>query len=116
MEARTARVTSAGSGRGRTSALAAAARAGRWRCPVRRPRRSEEVAAEPRAGGTALVVPLDVTDRPRCGRPLRRIAHEHGAVEARVISAGRNAPQRYWRDPAWRSSPPSPRPTWARSR
>lgn len=99
MEARTVWVTGAGSGMGRAAALAAA-RDGR---PValsgRRAQRLEEVAAEIRAdGGTALAVPLDVTDRTAVGPAAARIEEELGGIEALVLSAGLNAPHRYWRD------------------
>lgn len=99
MEARTVWVTGAGSGMGRAAALAAA-RDGR---PValsgRRAQRLEEVAAEIRAdGGTALAVPLDVTDRTAVGPAAARIEEELGGIEALVLSAGLNTPHRYWRD------------------
>ncbi|ASK65303.1 short-chain dehydrogenase [Brachybacterium avium] len=99
MGARTVWVTGAGSGMGRASALAAA-REGR---PValsgRRRPQLEEVAEQIRAeGGTALVVPLDVTDRAAVRSAADRIAQELGGVEALVLSAGLNAPRRYWRD------------------
>lgn len=99
MDARTAWVTGAGSGMGRASALAAA-REGR---PValsgRRVAALEEVADEIRAGGgTALVVPLDVTDRAAVREAAARISQELGGIEALVLSAGLNAPRRYWRD------------------
>ena len=99
MEARTAWVTGAGSGMGRASALAAARQGRPVALSGRRRETLEEVAAEIRAGGgTALVVPLDVTDRSAVREAAARIAHELGPVEALVLSAGRNAPQRYWRD------------------
>jgi len=99
MDARTVWVTGAGSGMGRASALAAA-RDGR---PValsgRRLSALDEVAEEIRAeGGAALAVPLDVTDRAAVRAAAARIEQELGPVEALVLSAGLNAPRRYWRD------------------
>src|SRR5699024_10311339 len=59
----------------------------------------EEVAAQIRAdGGTALVVPLDVTDREAVRSAAGQIEDELGGIEALVLSAGLNAPRRCWRD------------------
>src|SRR5699024_8725763 len=92
MQARTVWVTGAGPGMGRASALAAAPEG-------RRAQRLEEVAAQIRAdGGTALVVPLDVTDRDAVRSAAGRIEAELGDIEALVLSAGLNAPRRSWRD------------------
>lgn len=98
-EARTLWITGAGSGMGRAAALGAA-RDGR---PValsgRRPEKLEEVAEEVRTlGGAALAVPLDVTDRAAVRSAAARIEEELGGLGALVLSAGLNAPRRYWRD------------------
>jgi NADP-dependent 3-hydroxy acid dehydrogenase YdfG len=96
---RTVWTTGAGSGMGRATALAAA-RSG-WRVALsgRRPEALEAVAAEIAGlGGEALVVPLDVTDRAAVRAAADRIAAELGPVDAVVLSAGLNAPRRYWRD------------------
>lgn len=99
MGARTVWVTGAGSGMGRASALSAAEGGRPVALSGRRASALEEVAAEIRAaGGTALVVPLDVTDREAVREAAARIARELGEVEALVLSAGLNAPRRYWRD------------------
>lgn len=99
MNARTVWVTGAGSGMGRASALAAAQDGRPVAMSGRRVGALEEVAAEVRAaGGTALVVPLDVTDRAAVTAAPRRIEEELGSIEALVLSAGINAPRRYWRD------------------
>lgn len=99
MDAATVWVTGAGSGMGRASALAAAQDGRAVALSGRRPEMLEEVAEEIRAeGGRALTVPLDVTDRPSVAAAAARIARELGPIEALVLSAGRNAPHRYWRD------------------
>lgn len=99
MDARTAWVTGAGTGMGRASALAAAQRGRPVALSGRRTAALDEVAAQIRAdGGTALVVPLDVTDRAAVREAAARIERELGGVEALVLSAGLNAPRRYWRD------------------
>ena len=99
MQARTVWVTGAGSGMGRASALAAAQEGRPVALSGRRAQRLEEVAAQIRAdGGTALVVPLDVTDREAVRSAAGRIEDELGGIEALVLSAGLNAPRRCWRD------------------
>jgi len=99
MDVRTVWVTGAGSGMGRASALAAAQDGRPVALSGRRPEVLDEVAAEIRsAGGTALTVPLDVTDPGAVREAAARIEQELGAVEALVLSAGLNAPKRYWRD------------------
>src|SRR5690606_55410 len=98
MDARTVWVTGAGSGMGRASALVAAQDGRPVALSGRRPEPLEEVAAEIRAaGGTALVVPLDVADRAAVKAAAVRIGEELGSIEALVLSAGVNAPRRYWR-------------------
>lgn len=99
MDARTVWVTGAGSGMGRASALIAAQDGRAVALSGRRAGALEEVAAEIRAaGGTALVVPLDVADRAAVKAAALRIEEELGSIEALVLSAGLNSPRRYWRD------------------
>lgn len=84
---------------GRASALSAA-RSG-WKVALsgRRPDALEAVAAEiTDTGGVALVAALDVTDREAVGEAAVRIERELGPVDALVLAAGLNTPQRYWRD------------------
>lgn len=99
MDARTVWITGAGTGMGRAAALAAARDGRPLALSGRRPEVLDEVAEEIRAlGGTALAVPLDVTDRLAVRSAAARIEEELGGVEALVLSAGLNAPRRYWRD------------------
>lgn len=99
MDTRTLWITGAGSGMGRAAALAAAEDGRPIALSGRRPEVLEEVAREVRElGGTALPVPLDVTDREAVRAAAARIAQELGPIEALVLSAGMNAPRRYWRD------------------
>jgi len=90
-------VTGAGSGMGRASAIRAAAEGWAVALTGRREESLAQTAAEITAkGGTALPVPVDVQD------PAALLAaHEHirnalGAVNALVLSAGLNAPNRAW--------------------
>ena len=99
MDTPTLWITGAGSGMGRAAALAAAQDGRPIALSGRRPEVLEEVAREVRElGGTALPVPLDVTDREAVRAAAARIAQELGPIEALVLSAGMNAPRRYWRD------------------
>lgn len=99
MDTPTLWITGAGSGMGRAAALAAAEDGRPIALSGRRPEVLEEVAREVRElGGTALPVPLDVTDREAVRAAAARIAQELGPIEALVLSAGMNAPRRYWRD------------------
>ena len=99
MDARTVWITGAGTGMGRAAALAAARDGRPLALSGRRPEMLDEVAEEIRAlGGTALAGPLDVTDRLAVRSAAARIEEELGGVEAVVLSAGLNAPRRYWRD------------------
>ena len=99
MSTRTLWLTGAGSGMGRASAVAAA-RAG-WQVALSGRRREVlgEVAAQIEAhGGTALVVPLDVTDPEAVAAAAALIKQELGEVDAVVLSAGLNAKHRAWSD------------------
>ena len=99
MDTPTLWITGAGSGMGRAAALASAEDGRPIALSGRRPEVLEEVAREVRElGGTALPVPLDVTDREAVRAAAARIAQELGPIEALVLSAGMNAPRRYWRD------------------
>src|SRR5699024_10938914 len=83
MQACTVWVTGAWSGMGRASALAAAQEGRPVALSGGRVQRLEEVAVQIRAdGGTALVVPLDVTDRDAVRSAAGRIEDELGSIEA----------------------------------
>ncbi len=92
-------VTGAGSGMGRASALSAARNGRRVVLSGRREEALQQVADEVRrSGGTAAVVPLDVSDPAAVAETHARVRAEHGPVHDVVLSAGLNTPQRYWRD------------------
>jgi NADP-dependent 3-hydroxy acid dehydrogenase YdfG len=94
-------VTGAGSGMGRASAVAAANGGRRIALSGRRTEALEETARQVEdAGGTALVVPLDVTDADAVTEAHDTIASRWGAVGALVLSAGLNTPHRSWADQA----------------
>lgn len=96
---RTVWITGAGSGMGRATALQAA-RAG-WAVALsgRRPAPLEQLAGEIRAGGgTALALPLDVQDRAAVRETAAQVAERLGGIDALVLAAGLNAPQRRWDD------------------
>ena len=96
---RTVWITGGGSGMGRASALAAAANG--WSVAVSGRRREaleavvEEITAE---GGTALAVPLDVQDRAAIADAARTVSEHFGRLDALVLAAGLNSPQRRWDD------------------
>ncbi len=92
-------VTGGGSGMGRATAERAVASG--WSVAVsgRRTAQLEEVAAAiDAAGGTALVVPLDVTDASGAATARDAVLDRFGRLDALVLSAGRNVPQRTWGD------------------
>jgi NADP-dependent 3-hydroxy acid dehydrogenase YdfG len=90
-------VTGAGSGMGRASSVVAAAGGRRVALSGRRSDALEEVAREVEAaGGSAYVVPLDVTDVDAVAEAHRRIVGRWGAVSDLVLSAGLNTPRRSW--------------------
>ena len=92
-------ITGAGSGMGRAVAALAASRGYRVALSGRRPDALEETARAVRnAGGTALVVPLDATRDDEVSAASIRIERELGPLTHLVLSAGLNAPHRYWRD------------------
>lgn len=96
---RTLWITGGGSGMGRAVALAAAAHG--WQVAVSGRRREvldavvEEIAAD---GGAALAVPLDVRDRSAVAAAAQTIVDRFGGLDALVLAAGQNTPQRRWDD------------------
>jgi len=92
-------VTGAGSGMGRAAAVAAAGGGRRVALSGRRRDALDEVAAAvSAAGGEALVLPLDVTDRAGIDQALAAIRATWGGVDDLVLSAGLNTPRRTWED------------------
>jgi NADP-dependent 3-hydroxy acid dehydrogenase YdfG len=91
-------VTGAGSGMGRAAAVAAApgrrvALSGRRAGPL-----AETAALVERAGGEALVRPLDARDGAAVAEARATIVSTWGGVDDLVLSAGLNTPQRTWAD------------------
>lgn len=92
-------LTGAGSGMGRAAAVAAARRGWRVALSGRRVDPLEETARlVGKAGGKALVLPLDAGDPAAIRRGHATVAERWGAVTDLVLAAGLNVPQRYWRD------------------
>ncbi|MFE4950848.1 SDR family oxidoreductase [Leifsonia sp. NPDC056665] len=92
-------ITGAGSGIGRATAIEAA-RAG-WRVALtgrRAPALEETAAAVREAGGSALLVSGDATSDDVVLASLDRITATWGRLDALVLAAGLNAPQRRWAD------------------
>ncbi|WP_433861760.1 SDR family oxidoreductase [Streptomyces sp. L7] len=92
-------ITGAGSGIGRATAIEAAT-AG-WRVALtgrRAPALDETVAAVQEAGGAALVLPGDATSDDVIRASLDRITATWGRLDALVLAAGLNAPERRWAD------------------
>ena len=93
LEGKRAWITGAGSGIGRAGAEALAAAGAEIVLSGRRREQLEEVAgAIGRAGGSALVQPLDVADR----AAVERVGAAIGTVDILVNSAGVNTPKRFW--------------------
>ncbi len=91
-------VTGAGSGMGRAAAAAAAA-GRRIALSGRRPDALEETAdLVERAGGEALVLPLDVRDPTAIAGARDSIVAAWGGIDDLVLSAGLNTPRRTWAD------------------
>ncbi len=89
-------VSGAGSGMGRASAVELARAGRRIALSGRRMQALEETAALVReAGGDALVLPLDV-GRDDASAAVDRIVQEWGRIDALVLAAGLNAPNRMW--------------------
>jgi NADP-dependent 3-hydroxy acid dehydrogenase YdfG len=102
---RTILITGASSGIGRALALEYARGAASVALCARRTAKLEEVAGEVRAlGGTALVLPLDVTDPEAVADTLRRADRELGALDMVIANAGmgtrRHASRLTWQDVA----------------
>ncbi len=92
-------ITGAGSGMGRAVAESAARAGYLVALSGRRADALEETASIVRnAGGQALVVPMDATSDTEVGAAAGLIERELGPVSHLVLSAGLNAPRRYWRD------------------
>lgn len=86
---RSVAVTGASSGIGRATAIAFAAAGARVALVARRRAELERVAAEiTAAGGRALVVPADVTNRDAVGACFDRIVAAHAAIDVVVNNAG----------------------------
>ncbi len=89
LDGRTALVTGASSGIGRAIAIAFAAAGARVALGARRIDRLEALAEEIRAaGGEALAVPLDVTDRAAIDAALEAISARFGLVDVAFNNAG----------------------------
>jgi NAD(P)-dependent dehydrogenase (short-subunit alcohol dehydrogenase family) len=98
-EGRTLWVTGAGSGVGRAVALSAAAAGARVALTGRRAPALAETATRVRdAGGFALELPCDTTQPDALEQTYASLGAQWGAPTDLVLSAGLNAPQRYWRD------------------
>ena len=91
-------VTGAGSGMGRAAAVAAGGLGWRVALSGRRGDRLDETAGlVDRAGGSALVLPLDTRDVESIGGGRAAIAERWGSVTDLFLSAGLNMPSRYLR-------------------
>lgn len=91
-------VSGAGSGMGRASAVELARGGRRIALSGRRPGALEDTAELVReAGGEALVLPLDVGREDALG-VARSILDRWGRIDALVLAAGLNTPQRMWAD------------------
>lgn len=83
-------VTGAGRGIGRAMALAYAEEGARVALVSRSPEQLTEGVREiERRGGTALALPLDITDPAAVEAGFARVEAEHGAVDVLVNNAGR---------------------------
>jgi NADP-dependent 3-hydroxy acid dehydrogenase YdfG len=92
-------ITGAGSGVGRAVALSAAAAGARVILTGRRPAALAETAALVReAGGFSLELVCDTTQADALQETYDSLRDRWGAPTDLVLSAGLNAPQRYWRD------------------
>lgn len=99
MTAKVLWITGGGSGMGAASAVAAARDGWRVVLSGRRRDRLEQVADEVRAvGGTADVVPLDVTDGDAVPAARDAVLGRHGRIDGLVLAAGLNSPARRWDD------------------
>ena len=99
MTAKVLWTTGGGSGLGAASAVAAARDGWTVVLSGRRPDRLEEVADTVRAaGGSAEVLPLDVTDADAVTAARDRVLERHGRIDGLVLAAGLNTPARRWAD------------------
>ena len=96
---RTVWITGAGSGVGRAVARSAAAHGARVALTGRRAEALAETAALVRSeGGEALELVCDATRPDELSAAYATLRSSWGAPTDLVLSAGLNAPQRYWRD------------------
>ena len=99
LEDRVAIVTGVGPGLGRSIALALSEAGAAVALAARDQERLDEVAAEiTAAGGRAIAVPTDITDRPQCDRLVEATVSEFGALHTLVNSAFRQPPFRHMVD------------------
>ena len=99
MSGRVLWVTGAGSGMGRSSAVAAARSGRRVALSGRREDALTETAGLVEdAGGEALVVALEVGDPAAVARARDRVVGRWGGVDDLVLAAGLNNPRRAWED------------------
>ena len=91
-------VTGAGSGMGRSAAVAAAADRRVVLSGRRLDRLQETATLVERAGGEALVLPLDARDGDALSLAHAEISAAWGSVDDLVLSAGLNTPRRTWAD------------------
>ncbi len=92
-------ITGAGSGMGEAAARRAAEAGWRVVLSGRRADALDDVAgAIGRDGGEALAVPLDVADRSAVTTARDAVIERFGRIDALVLAAGRNTPQRHWAD------------------
>ena len=95
---RTVWITGAGSGVGRAVALSAAAAGARVVLTGRRAEALAETASLVRGeGGHALELPCDTTQADALEQAYATLRSQWGAPTDLVLSAGLNAPRRYWR-------------------
>jgi len=96
---RTVWITGAGSGVGRAVAVSAAGAGARVVLTGRRASALAETSALVRqAGGAALELPCDTTDAEGLEHAYASLRSHWGPPTDLVLSAGLNAPRRYWRD------------------
>jgi NADP-dependent 3-hydroxy acid dehydrogenase YdfG len=92
-------ITGAGSGVGRAVAVSAAAAGARVVLTGRRaPALAETAALVREAGGVALELPCDASRVEALEQAYATLRAEWGPPTDLVLSAGLNAPRRYWRD------------------
>jgi NAD(P)-dependent dehydrogenase (short-subunit alcohol dehydrogenase family) len=106
LSGRISAVTGASSGIGAATAQVLAAQGAKVACIARRTDRIEDLAKKIRAGGgSALAVPLDVTDRGAVAPAFERIQQSLGVVDLLVNNAGMTgepAPYPSYSEATWR--------------